>query len=154
MQQKRKTYLLLALVVVVWGILGFRIVKTLSPDSETNPVIVSTTDFSIPEIKNDSFAIRANYRDPFLGTSAKSDKPAKTKKKLKKIPQLPKIPVVYSGSMAENGKKGRMFLVTINGKQHLMKVNQTVEKVRLLKGNKQTITVRYPGHTETIALQK
>ncbi len=56
--------------------------------------------------------------------------------------------------MAENGKKGRMFFVTINGKQHLMKLNQTVEMVRLLKGNKQTITVRYPGHTETIALQK
>ena len=154
MQQKRKTYLLLALVVVVWGILGFRIVKTLSPDSETSQVIVSTAGISFPEIKNDSFAIRANYRDPFLGTWSKSDKPAKTKKKLKKIPQLPKIPIIYSGSMAENGKKGRMFFVTINGKQHLMKLNQTVEMVRLLKGNKQTITVRYPGHTETIALQK
>ncbi|MEO1486503.1 MAG: hypothetical protein AAFU57_12195 [Bacteroidota bacterium] len=154
MQQKRKTYLLLALVVVVWGILGFRIVKTLSPDSDNSPVVVSTTDFSIPEIKNDSFAISANYRDPFLGTWAKADKPAKTKKKLKKVPPPPKIPVIYSGSMAENGKKGRMFFVTINGKQHLMRVNQTVEKVRLLKGNKETITVRYPGHTETISLQK
>ncbi len=58
MQQKRKTYLLLALVVVVWGILGFRIVKTLSPDSNNNAVVVSMADISNPDIKNDSNAIR------------------------------------------------------------------------------------------------
>lgn len=154
MRQKQKTYLLLALVVVVWGILGFRIVKTLSPDSDNEVMPTKVAAFSIPEIQNDSFAISANYRDPFLGTWAKTEKPKKKTTPRKPQKQLPKIQIVYSGSMAENGKKGRMYFVTIHGKQHIMKVNQTIENVRLLKGNKQVITVRYPGHTETIALQK
>lgn len=152
MSKNQKTYVLLAMVLIIWGILGFKVVKGLGsnePIPERNqiaqPYVAKTAG------KRDSIFISANYRDPFLGTPVKKEQPAKLSKQ-KKVQKLPKKNIVFSGSVAGNGSNTRMFFVTIDGEQHIMEKNQKINGVVLVWGTTEEIRVSYPGHSETIKL--
>ena len=153
MSKNQKTYVLLAMVLTIWGILGFKVVKGLGsnePIPERDPIaqpyVAKTTG------KRDSIFISANYRDPFLGTPVKTKPPTKLSKKKKKIQKLPKKNIVFSGSVAGNESNTRMFFVTIEGEQHIMEKNQKINGVVLVWGTLDEIRVSYPGHSETIKL--
>ena len=154
MKKNKKTYLLLGLVLTIWGILGIKIIGALRPTENKQPIAEAVFTEAPPEIqKKDTIVIFGTYRDPFLGTLPKPDKPI-TQKAAKPKPQLPKKSIVYLGSVAQNGAKNRMFFVTIDGQQHIISKNQEINEVTLLWGNASSIRVKYPGHTQTIALQE
>ncbi len=141
-------------MLTIWGILGVKIVGTLWPDDQKQPIVqVTDSPDAVALQKRDTFVISGNYRDPFLGTLPKSESPT-TRKAAKPKPQLPKKNIAYLGSVAQNGAKNRMFFVMIDGQQHIISKNQEVNQVTLLWGNANSIRVKYPGHTQTIALQE
>ncbi|UJH68666.1 hypothetical protein [Allomuricauda sp. SCSIO 65647] len=155
MKKNKKTYLLLALVLVIWGVLGFKIVGAINTTEEPIDKVDLTETYVAPTLKKrDTFAITANYRDPFLGTMPKSEKIEKTKKKVVKKAETPQKNIQYAGSVAENGSNKRLFFVSIDGQQHIMAQNETVADVKLIKGNQESIKVRYGTRTETILLQQ
>ena len=138
--------------MVVWGIIGFKVIKALSKKPE-NPLVQPQVSIMPKTVKKrDVFSLKANYRDPFLGTlPAPKKKPAK-KRVIKKEP-VPKRIISYSGLVSQAASDKTMFFISINGKQHIMSKNEAINGVTLLKGNGQQITVRYNGVTETISLQ-
>ena len=150
MSKQAKTYGLLALVLMIWGVIGFKVVNTLSPDPELPSVQEQVFDAPKTRIKKDTFRLYANYRDPFLGTLPKSQKKA-VKKVVKKI-EKPKKNIVYDGMVSQSGSGSALFFVTIDGQQHIMSLKQEVEGVRLLKGSAQRVRVRYDGNSQTITL--
>lgn len=155
MTKNQKTYALLALVLTVWGVLGFKVVKGLGSNTPVQQEVHLDKSFVAQTIeKRDPILIEANYRDPFLGTPPKSQKPKRTVKKKVIKPKPPKKNIAYSGSVAQNGTKNRMFFVTIDGQQHIMEKNQKINEVTLVWGNQESIKVKYPGHTETITLNQ
>ena len=156
MKKKQRTYLLLGLVLIIWGILGFKVIATLGLEEPPKEVVVLDKPYNLmlPIKKRDTFAIAANYRDPFLGTLPKSKKSKKVVKKKVSKPKPPKKNIVYSGSVAQNGTENRMFFVTINGQQHIMHKDQKINEVTLVWGSPESIKVKYPGHTETILLKQ
>lgn len=151
MNKNIRTYILLGTVLVIWGLIGLKIFNAITPEA---PQETSTESFDfkpMAAIEKDTFHIVADYRDPFLGTlpTAKKVRPkAKTVKA-----QAPKRTIAYTGSIANKDRKKNVFFVTIEGQQFLMKIGQTMNKVKLLNGSAQTIRVRYDGRTETIILQ-
>ena len=150
MSKQAKTYVLLGLVLLIWGIIGFKVVNGLSASSE--PVVVMEPTRDLPKItkKKDTFTLIANYRDPFLGTTPVSKKkPAK--KPIQKT-KTPKRNIIYAGLVSQNGSANALFFVSIDGKQHIMSKNEEIDQVKLLRGNGQQIKVRYNGKVETIAL--
>lgn len=155
MTKNQKTYLLLALVLGIWGVLGFKVVNGLGTDEPAQEQIRLDKPYVAKTIeKRQPILIAANYRDPFLGTPPKSQKTKKTTKKKVVKPKPPKKNIGYSGSVAQNGTKNRMFFVTISGQQHIMEKNQKINEVTLVWGNQESIKVKYPGHTETIKLNQ
>ena len=142
--------MLLSLVLLIWGIIGFKVINGLSASSE--PVVVLDPLRDLPKItkKKDTFTLIANYRDPFLGTM-----PVSKKKSIKKPIQKAKTPkrnIKYAGTVSQNGSTNALFFVSIDGKQHIMSKNEEIDEVKLLTGNRQYIKVRYNGKVETIAL--
>ncbi|MCK0160129.1 hypothetical protein [Allomuricauda sp. F6463D] len=151
MSNNIKTYLLLGVVLLVWGIIGFKLIKALSKEPEL-PMVqqpISALPKSIK--KRDTFELMANYRDPFLGTLPATKKKA-VKRAVKKEP-VSKRNIIYSGLVAQTGSGNTMFFVTIEGQQYIMSKSEEINGVRLLNGNGQSIKVRYDGRTETIVLQ-
>jgi len=143
----------LVLVLAIWGILGFKILKTVNPSPQITTQITSKEKFvPITMEKRDTFSISANYRDPFLGTMPKVDRPKKTKIIVSQKKELPEKIIVYTGFVTESSSKKKIFFLTIDGEQQMMSKNGSFKEVKLLSGNSEKIKVRYNGKTENIPL--
>ena len=140
-------------VLSIWGILGFRIVRTIHPDTDEIPHIGKMERFSPPTKKiRDTFSISANYRDPFLGTSPKMATP---KKQLTvRAPKEREVAIVYTGYVKENSTGAKIFFVTIDGEQQMMSNNDSFKEVKLLSGTSEMIKVRVAGRNKSIPLAK
>lgn len=155
MTKNQKTYSLLVVVLAIWGILGFKVINGLgTPEQEVISQEIDKPFIVQNFTEKEQIEIAANYRDPFLGTQPKSEKPKNIVKKKVKKPKPPKKNISFSGSVAQNNSGERLFFVSINGQQHIMEKRQKIDEVTLLHGNSSSIKVAYPGHTETIHLQK
>ena len=147
--------MLIGLVVVIWGLLGVKIVGAINPTEKP----METMEMPIPPMtvgtmEKDTFSIVAQYRDPFLGTLPKNQVARPQKPRAIKNAETPQKNIVYSGSVAANGTGKRLYFVSIDGQQHVLSKNGTVGEVRLLAGNQESITVRYGTRTESISLSQ
>ncbi|WP_097045178.1 hypothetical protein [Flagellimonas pacifica] len=150
MSKNIKTYLLLGIVLLIWGIIGFKVLSALSPEDETL-ALAENVNFEPKEVaEKDTFNILVNYRDPFLGTLSLSKK--RTKKVVKKREvQFPSVN--YTGLITDQNTKNHIFFVTISGNQYLMRVGNTQSDVTLVSGRSNNIKIRYKGILKTIPLQ-
>ncbi|CAG2532851.1 hypothetical protein MAR621_03045 [Maribacter dokdonensis] len=153
MKKQHRTYLLLAIVLLVWGIIGYRFVNALNPSKE-DPQVITTNERFVPKKikKREDFSLVADYRDPFLGTVKT---PTADKKKPVPKPIQAKVPkknIVYTGFISDQGTVPNIFFVTIEGQQEMMSLNDTFQEVKLIKGTKSYITVSYNGSSEKISL--
>ena len=148
-----KTYALLGIVAIIWGIIGFKILKVLSPDPIQEPEFARTSFKTTRAIKHDTFSVRANYRDPFLGTI-----PIKKEQRQRKVvsqkQRAPDLDIVFTGVIQNNKTKDHIFFVIINGQQYLFTKGKKNVGVTLVKGSSTDITIRYNGRHQKIAIQK
>ena len=104
-----------------------------------------------PKIKTevDTFSIQTAKRDPFLGTltklKAKNILPV-TKLKSKTFVWLP---ISYHGMVKKQGTRQEVFVVSVNGQQHLLRSGQNADSVSLVRGNSKFIVVRYKNQQKT-----
>ncbi|SHK12457.1 hypothetical protein SAMN04488007_2087 [Maribacter aquivivus] len=153
MKKQYKTYLLLAVVLLVWGMIGYKFVSAINPSVESDNSAVTAEKFVPKEIKErEQFAIVADYRDPFLGTmktpaSGRKKKVSKTVKK-----ELPKKNISYTGFITDKASKQKIFFVTIDGQQQMMGLKDTFNEVKLVQGTNSYIKVSYNGISEKIIL--
>ncbi|AUP79697.1 hypothetical protein [Flavivirga eckloniae] len=150
MNNKVKTYVLLASVLAIWGIIGLKILSTLNPDAP-NTVFQNDIVAFKPKtnIEVDTFSIQSMERDPFLGTLYLKKKPKK-KKSVKPKDTLVWVPIIYHGAITKQQSKTQVFVVSINGRQNLMRIGQEVDHVKLIKANAKEIRVSYKGARKTI----
>lgn len=156
MKNKTKTYLLLAAVLCIWGVIGYKIINGLNP--EEPQVVAQEYDKTfkpktIAEI--DTFSIKNVERDPFLGTLSSNKKTNFTSKNTKtKVDNIKTIPnIIFGGLIKKQNTTDQVFVLNINNKQHLLKKGQTADSVRLISGNTKEIVVRYQNKSQTIKRQ-
>lgn len=154
MKKKTKTYILLVIVLAIWGIIGYRIIATLNPKNQATAPNAVDIGFN-PEKKNgiDTFSIQMAKRDPFLGIIYKPKSKKNSPKK-----NMPKpvawLPISYQGMIKKHGsKEQQIFAVTIENTQYLLKAGQTVKEISLIKGGVKEITVRYKNREKTIPVE-
>ncbi|MEP3208641.1 MAG: hypothetical protein ABJN95_05605 [Maribacter sp.] len=154
MHKNTKTYLLLTAVLLIWGIIGYKVFSGNSDVTEAEASFKKSPLRSLPTQVKDTFSILTDYRDPFLGTFPKK-KVKKTKRtsKLKKTAE-PEIKIQFTGLVTDKNSKQRIFFVNINGQQHLMSVKDEIQKVQLLSGTSTSIRVRANGKTRIIDIQE
>lgn len=156
MKNKKNIYILAPAVLLIWGLLIYKIVSGLNPSIpkiQNNEQIGQFTPKQLEQAE--TFSINTEYRDPFLGTFEK--KKVKTvKRKKTPVVEKPTIPfpsIVYKGIVSPKGKNEKVFLVKINGNQHLFKRNTIFNEVKLLKGNAQEITLQFQKQVQTFQLE-
>ena len=154
MKKTNKTYLLLSLVLIVWGILGYKIVNTLSPQEDDSSTLMVSEKFIPKTIKEkDTFSIAANYRDPFLGTLPKNGSIKSKVKRTKKV-ETPQKNIVYSGFVTETNTGNEIFFIGIDNQQHMMSIGEIQDSVKLVSGNKKRVKVHYGTVSKTIPLSE
>lgn len=157
MKNKKNIYVLIPAVTIIWGIIGYKIYGALNPDDEYVNLNNNLVKFEPnPPPKKDTFTVKANYRDPFLGKLQKSVPKKTNKSKTKQVKPVVQFPqIVYNGMVApkELGKQA-LFLLTINNKQQLLSIGKDVEGVKLLKGNSNEITISFLNTKKTISIKQ
>jgi len=147
--------MLLAAVLLVWGILGYRIFTSFSPKDTSQQELAETTQFKPQELQEaSSFTINTNYRDPFLGTLVQKKTKTRKKRIVVKKSNIPFPKIIYKGLVSSKGKKKEVFLITIDGQQYFFKKNTVLQGVKLLRGNRKEIVVKFEGQQQSFTIEK
>ncbi len=106
-----------------------------------------------PLVEQESFSLNLDYRDPFLGTLSQKKTKSKPRKIAPKKPLIPFPKIQYKG-MVSADKKGTVFLIKVNGKQHFFKKNAVKDEVKLLRGNSKEVRLKFQKQTQTFLIEK
>jgi hypothetical protein len=144
MKNKRTTYLLMAVVAAIWGLIGWKIWKGLQGDDDFNVEPEAVLNAKNKNTLSDSFELILNYRDPFL------DKPAIAVSS-PSVPtnSLPKQTVVtspkpepitaswpeirYGGLVKRTGQEKSAAFVSVNGKSEIVTVGQQITDITIIR---------------------
>jgi hypothetical protein len=158
MKNKKNIYLLVPAVLLIWGLIGYKIIKAANPTDQQDAQENALVEFVPDKIKEvEKFAINANYRDPFLGKLFTKKTPKRTTKSVKKKPkQVVEFPeIAYNGMVApKETDRPTLFLITIHNKQQFLSIGKQIEDVKLLKGNNKEITISYKNIKKIVAIQQ
>ncbi|GIQ61397.1 hypothetical protein Flavo103_45320 [Flavobacterium collinsii] len=160
MKNKKNIYILLPIVLLVWGAVLFQLFSFTNSDEI---VATNNPELRIKPLKlnqRQSFTIDVNYRDPFLGkmyteniapkikaTDSKSAKVSKPKETL----VWPTI--LYKGLISDTKEKNKVFMLIIDNKNYFMKIGDTENGVFLKTGDKESVYIKYKGNLNLIMLQ-
>ena len=150
MNKNTKTAVLLVVVVIVWGAIGYQIYLNYHPSQGESLAATSMSFTPKQHIVKNSYSITANYRDPFTGKKYKKPTPKKTI--LKKEPPKPEIifPRILFMGMIEGTKK--TYIISINNRQEIFQLNNTFQDITLVAANENTITICYQNSTKKYSL--
>jgi hypothetical protein len=161
MKNKKLTYLLIFIVLVVWGLILHRVFAATSGNEDeglplaVTPAKEAYNDFEIPK---DTTRLLLNYRDPFGLVKFKDTVALKTVVhkdliRLKVIPAINWNFIQYSGYIRNPSSKKLIALLTINGKNEMLSEGETIDQVKLIKNLRDSIRVSFNGKTKYILLK-
>lgn len=161
MKNKKLTYLLGLVVLVVWGMIIYRVFNAVSGNDDSLPAAPlkiakeAYNDFSLPK---DTTHLLLNYRDPFGIVKQKdTDKVVVRRFAERKIPVQVKPMdwgfIRYSGYMLNPATKKLITLVSINGQNITLSEGQTKSDVKLIKNLRDSIKIIYAGKTKFITIK-
>lgn len=142
-KKNKNTKILLPIVIAIWGLLIYQIIDAFGANEVSNTEVVSTNYAPKMLTPRDTFSLKPIERDPFLGISYVKQITSK-KKTSKKTSKLVWPAIEYKGTIS-GGNKNSIFIININNEQHLLKRNDTIAGLRLVKGNTSQITLRLKG---------
>jgi len=157
MKNKKNTYILLTAVLLVWGLLGYRIFSSVRPVTKLHQELATRAQFKPQQTKEvETFTIHTNYGDPFLGTLTQKNiaKPKTTRNTISKKPKAPFPTIIYKGLVSSKKKNQQVFLISINGQQCFFKKNSTQKKITLLRGTAKEVVLRFEGRQQSFAITK
>ena len=150
MNKNTKTTVLLMVVTIVWGAIGYQVYLNYHP-SQDEMLAASTMSFTPKQhMVKTTYKITANYRDPFTGKKYK--KPTPKKPILKKESPKPEIifPKILFMGMIEGTKK--TYIISIDDRQEIFQLKDTFQDITLEAVNEKTITIRYQNKTKNYTL--
>lgn len=161
MKNKWFTYFLGLLVLIVWGLIFYKIIY--SEDSR-NAKDYSTGHLSFKEILNDystsdTLHLSLNYSDPFrisrnyansVGKEVitQNIRPSVVRKQV-----LQNKVIIYSGYVKNSGSSKFLSVLSVDGRDAIMHEGDTFEEVKLLKNYVDSIKILSNGKISYIKLQ-
>jgi hypothetical protein len=152
MDKKRLTYLLVIVVIAVWGNAIYRLFFYL----DNHASVKKDTNYSVTTLSftsNDTFSIHEHTRDPFLGPLPQNRLIVKTPKVLKPIKIIPTIiwpGISYTGMIRNQQSAKQLAMVVINGQSNIMKPGDSYMDIILNKVFKDSIILSLGKTTKTI----
>lgn len=160
MKNKKNIYILLPIVLFVWGAVLFQLFSFTNSDEIG---VANNSELTIKPLKlnkRQSFTIDIHYRDPFLGKMYAANTDAKAKINGAKTPKAAKPKealvwptILYKGLISDTKDKNKIFMLIIDNKNYYMKIGDTENEVFLKSGDKESVYVKYKGNLNLIMLQ-
>ncbi|MCU0436184.1 MAG: hypothetical protein MUC87_22195 [Bacteroidia bacterium] len=140
MKNKRTTYLLMAVVAAIWGLIGWKIWKGLQGDDDFNVEPEPVLSAKKKNALSDSFQLILNYRDPFLDKPAAAvpSPPISTntlpKQTLVTAPKPEPVTanwpeIRYGGLVKRTGQEKSAGFVSVNGSSEIVLPGQKIGEI-------------------------
>lgn len=141
---KTTQYILLGLVITIWGIIAYRLANYFSSDNDY--AVYSSTVKPFPDTPNptsDTFSLQLNYPDPFALTRqpaviTTTNTPT-LKKKKEKLPGLS-----YRG-FAKSANGQILVRVVLNGQPTSLKLRQDYDGLVITRANRDSLSAKWNG---------
>jgi hypothetical protein len=157
MKNKKSIFILLPAVLLIWGVVLFKVFGVLKP-SDSNDLERKETVHFVPDkiVAKEKIELNIDYRDPFLGTFEIEKKEKKIVRVQSVIPQEEVVfPVIeYKGSFSGSNNANTVYLLVIDGAREMFKLKETHREIKLLQGDKEKTVVRFKSVKKTIILQQ
>ncbi len=166
MKGKPVTIALLVAVLMIWGGVIYRVVDATGGEEYTLPVAPRIAPMDTTQTAMDSFALVADYRDPFLGrfhrehrrrtTTApvvKRQQPIKPAPKKEEPKPAPKINWAFLkyGGIFHNKKTGKITgMVRVHNKDFMVAEGDSVMQVAIKAIHRDSLVVEYKGEEKGI----
>lgn len=159
MKSKKSIYILLPIVLFIWGLLIYQFFSYTNSEvieeQEELPLFVKI-DYKEP----DTTALDVNHRDPFTGkleNSNENTRPSKVKtsnttKTNAKATTEVQTQIEYKGIVSDVANKKKVFMVIIDNQTYLMKQGDKENEVELINGNRESIVIKHKGKKKNILL--
>jgi hypothetical protein len=143
MKNKRLTYILVPLVLLIWGIIFYKIFTHLDNGNETPLNDRGLKKTIVNENDKDTFTIKANYKDPFLSGHQKpltwdegqgqiSTGISGFSKKTASKPEIIIPDLRYFGLIYNENNKQKLGLFRLNNKDIILKEGQLFEELQIV----------------------
>lgn len=162
MKNKKSIYILLPLVLIIWGVLAYRILGIFDENELTDDSPV--TQFQNIKYKEpDSVKIVIDYRDPFSGkidTKQNNDNISSiirtevetTIVQSEKTEIEPTI--IYNGLVSDTKDKKKVFMLSVDRKVYLLEKGQEQDNIKIISGNTKEVVVLVNKKKEIVAISK
>lgn len=155
MRDKWVNYILIPVVLAVWGIVFYKIFGSLI-GSHKGAVINYNDKSTTQEQEDASFKLMADYRDPFQGESfetASKQRPTGSDAESKvtneeKAPETKWPAINFLGTIKK--QKETFAIMKIYNKTFTMKKGEEIENVKVVKIMKDSVQIQYQGTTKII----
>lgn len=149
-QQKYSTYLLLCLVAIIWGIIGYKIIKARNGDDFSSSIKWK----SDVAAQDSSYSMKLNYRDPFLGIEH-SSKPISKKGKVATIKKTAsptvsyaallssiRARITYNGLVVNRTKNGKLGIILLKGEVLHVSLQSKVDSLQVVSIGNDSLTFK------------
>ncbi|MGL4599303.1 MAG: hypothetical protein ACRCYO_17405 [Bacteroidia bacterium] len=149
-------YVLLPIVLAIWGTIGWKIYAGLQEKTETKQTPQTGAMLPKNELQAESLSLVANYRDPFLEGAVsqqqtntiqtpKVNQPAVQTPKPQPIVETPQQwpQITYNGLIKRNGEEKVVGFLTVDGQSHFVKPGDKAGSVNIVKLWKDSIQVSW-----------
>jgi hypothetical protein len=159
MKNKTLTYVLGFAVLIVWGLILYRIFAYVKTDDTTDdtPTVFKKEPYNDYAVKKDTSTLNLKYRDPFGLV-----KPVDTNRSIKKQFKLQSVVtpqpafnwdfIKYTGYIRNPETKKLIAILQINGKSEMMAEGDVSDNVKLLKNVQDSVKVRFNGKVKYIVI--
>jgi hypothetical protein len=165
MKNKKNIYILLPLVLLIWGAVMYQFFSFSNSSLEEikhneepvfKPLVIKKREPVILEVQK---------RDPFLGkfeVSSASNRTVTSVKRAvknnsvvakKKDPIIWPI-IIYKGIVSDTKDKNKVFMLVIDGRTFLMRTKNKENEVLLIEGDRETIEVVYKNESKFILIEE
>ncbi len=164
MKKKGKQYLLLVVVLAIWGIVGFRFYSFLAPEEENQPLMENKMSSLTLQSSKKNYPVKCDYADPFLkdvsirkvrkeiyNTTSNNLHKENIKKTVDaKTDQFPSVQLAGVIANSQNGKKSAIMI--LDGKEYSLVAGETVNGMKLSKIFSDSVLVTYQKKNKIIKL--
>jgi len=133
---------------MIWGVISHRLVKMIKPEEGGVAGAIYPVGLRFDSLRvSEKFRIANDYPDPFF----KKEKGPKKAQEVNEPVVFPEL--VYKGMLAPK-QPGRpaVFFLLINGTQAFLTEGKQIEGMRLVRGDRREILVRFQQVHKTISI--
>ncbi len=146
-KNKKLLYILIPATIIVWGLIMYKIFNVVNNGSTAPQAMAATSSFGDKDqLVADTFAMYANYRDPFLGKPPTVERSTQTKAAVKPVQPVIVLawPTInYFGTIKNQLSKKQFVMMQIDNQNTAMKPGEVYKGVELLNVFLDSVEVKF-----------